>query len=297
MKRHAGCVPWVAALAALLLLLARPVVVQVHAQPFPQRIVSLVPSVTEMLFSIGAGPRVVAVSSYDHYPPEVERLPRVGALIDPDVERILSLRPDLVVVYGSQTDLRAQLARAGIGVFNFRHGTLDAVTATMRELGVRLGMASRANEAAAALGRNLAAIHARVGGRRRVRTMLVIGREPQSLRAINVSGGSGFLHDLLELAGGDNVFGDVKREALMVTTETILARAPEMILELHYTDPPALDVIANERQTWSGLSAVPAVRNGKVILLYGGELVVPGPRVADTALAFARALHPQAMPW
>src|SRR5689334_16867949 len=65
----------------------------------PSRIISLIPAVTEMLFAVGAGPQVVAVSSFDRYPPDIEKLPRVGALIDPDVERILSLHPDLVVVY------------------------------------------------------------------------------------------------------------------------------------------------------------------------------------------------------
>jgi iron complex transport system substrate-binding protein len=81
-----------------------------EATPAPgkaQRIVSLVPAVTEMLFAIGAGPQVVGVSSYDHFPAEVEALPKVGALVDPDTERILSLRPDLVVVYGSQSDVDA----------------------------------------------------------------------------------------------------------------------------------------------------------------------------------------------
>src|SRR5688500_14437022 len=80
----------------------------------PTRIISLIPAVTEMLFAIGAGPQVVAVSSFDRYPPEVEKLQRVGALIDPDVERILTLRPDLVAIYNSQTDLRAQLERAKV---------------------------------------------------------------------------------------------------------------------------------------------------------------------------------------
>ncbi|MGE3888626.1 MAG: helical backbone metal receptor, partial [Vicinamibacterales bacterium] len=78
-------------------------------QATPQRIVSLVPAVTEMLFAIGAGSQVAAVSSYDQDPPEVKALPRVGALLDPDVERILALRPDLVITYGSQADLQAQL--------------------------------------------------------------------------------------------------------------------------------------------------------------------------------------------
>ena len=81
----------------------------------PRRIISLIPAATEMLFAIGASPRVVAVGSYDRYPPEATKLPTVGALIDPNVERILSLKPDLVVIYASQTDLKRQLVRAGRG--------------------------------------------------------------------------------------------------------------------------------------------------------------------------------------
>ena len=92
-----------------------------RAQAPPQRIVSLVPAVTEMLFAIGAGPRVVGVSSFDKYPPEVSTRARVGALVDPDLERILSLRPDLVVVYATQDEFRAQLERARIPAFVYQH--------------------------------------------------------------------------------------------------------------------------------------------------------------------------------
>jgi iron complex transport system substrate-binding protein len=244
-----------------------------------------------MLFAMGAGPRVAAVSSYDRYPPEVERLPRVGALVDPDIERILSLRPDLVVAYASQTGLLAQLARAGIPVHVYRHGSLADVTAGMRDLGRRVGLAAEAESAATRIERSLAEVRASVAGLPRPRTLLVIGREPQSLRAISVSGGFGFLHDLLELAGGDNVFGDVKRESMMVATETILVKQPEVILELHYLDTASREAEAREREAWNLLPGVPAVRSGRVRLLYGGELVVPGPRVVLTARAFARALH------
>ena len=257
----------------------------------PARIVSLVPSATEMLFAMGAGPRVAAVSSYDRFPPEVQRLPRVGALVDPDVERILSLRPDLVVAYASQVDLLAQLQRAGISVFAYRHGSLADVTAGMRELGSRIGMPGESMRAAAEIERGLAEVRASAEGRPRPRTLLVIGREPQSLRAISVSGGFGFLHDLLDLAGGDNVFGDVKRESLMVATETILAKQPDVILELRYLDRAVRDDEEREREAWNLLPGVPAVRNRRVHLLYGGELVVPGPRVVLTARAFAQAIH------
>src|SRR5687768_4603063 len=107
--------------------------------PAPSRIISIIPAVTEMLFAIGAGDQVVAVGSFDRYPPQVAKLPRVGALLDPDLERILSLRPDLVVVYGSQVDLRRQLERSKVPIFLYSHAGLGDVTKTMRELGAKVG--------------------------------------------------------------------------------------------------------------------------------------------------------------
>jgi iron complex transport system substrate-binding protein len=237
----------------------------------PTRIVSLVPSVTETLFAMGAGSRVAAVSSYDNFPPGVEDLPRVGALFDPDVERILSLRPDLVIVYGSQTDLIARLGRASIPLYVYRHGSLADVTTGIRELGARFGMADAARTLAATIDRAFADIRVRLKGASRPRTMLVIGREPGSLRAINVSGGFGFLHDLLDLAGGANVFGDVKRESMLVSTETVLARKPEVIIELHYSEPPLPEALTRERATWQQLPGVPAVKAGRCTCCTAGN--------------------------
>src|SRR4029450_6550663 len=114
------------------------------ARARPARIVSLVPGATEMLFAIGAGPRVVAVSSYDKEPPEVTSLPRVGALLDPDVERILSLKPDLIVVYGSQHDLVRQLERANVAHFSYVHGALPDIFTTIRRLAERTGDSDQA---------------------------------------------------------------------------------------------------------------------------------------------------------
>lgn len=101
------------------------------------RVVSLVPAATEMLFAVGAGPQVVGVSSFDERPAEVQTLPKVGALLDPDLERILSLKPDLVVTYGSQEALEQQLAQAGIQTFTFRHGGIGDTLATLEQLATR----------------------------------------------------------------------------------------------------------------------------------------------------------------
>jgi len=262
----------------------------VGAQP-PQRIVSLVPAVTEMLFAIGAGPQVIAVSSYDQDPPEVRQLPRVGALLDPDVERILSLRPDLVVTYGSQSDLKLQLSRASIPVFDYRHAGLADVTDTMRRLGTATGHGREADEAAAAIEHALARVREDAAGRPRPRTLLVFGRERGALRNIYASGGRGFLHDMLEAAGGTNVFADIDRESVQATTELILARAPEVILEVRSTDVLSAEDAAREAETWSRLASVPAVRRKRVIVLTGKGLTVPGPRVAEVVRQMAEALR------
>jgi iron complex transport system substrate-binding protein len=260
----------------------------VFAQARPERIISLVPAATEILFAIGAGPRVVAVSSYDREPEAVNALPRVGALIDPNVERILSLKPDLVVVYGTQSDLKTQLDRAGVAHSSFTHGGLRDVTAAIRAIGARTGDGPRAEVVATEIEGTLAAISGRVAGRPRPRTLLVFGREPGTLRNMYASGGRGFLHDMLVTAGGENVFADQLRESVQVTTEMLLALKPDVVLELHSSEN-GIDLTA-----WQMLPSLPAVRDRRVLALAGSELMVPGPRVALATQRFARALHPGA---
>src|ERR1019366_3198986 len=104
--------------------------------------------VTEMIFAMGDGANVVGVSSYDHYPPEATTRPKVGALVDQDVERMLSLRPDLVIVYSPQTDLIARLSRAHVPMFSYEHAGLPDITATFRLIGARVGHASEADRLA-----------------------------------------------------------------------------------------------------------------------------------------------------
>jgi len=291
---------WLTAVAAATTCLCVAAAVQGQQPAGPaRRIVSLVPAVTQMLFAIGAGGAVVGVSSYDREPPAVESLPRVGALLDPDLERILTLRPDLVVTYGSQSELRQQLARSGIAAFPYSHGGLADVSSTIELLGSRTGHVAEARSVVASIARDLEAVRARVAGRPRPRVLLVFGRDPQSLRNIYVSGGIGFLHDLLLVAGGANVMADVRREGLQVSTEQVLARAPDAIVEIRAEglSRDAEDDAAAARdqalRAWSSLGSVPAVRTRRVHVLVGADLVVPGPHVARISERIAHALHGQ----
>ena len=281
-------------IVAVAVLLACAGIFRLQAEVQRARIVSLVPALTEMLFAIGAGADVIGVSNFDMFPPDVSKLPRVGALLDPDTERILSLRPTLVLIYGSQTELQAQFARAGIRTYVYRHGGLPTIYQSLRELGDATNHRPQADRVVRDLRARVDAVRARVASRPRPRVLLVIGRQPKTLREIYVSGGRGFLHEMLEIAGGRNVFADIARESAQPSQETLIARAPDVVIEVHAEGMFKTTAVADETAVWSALPSLPAVRNRRVHVLVGQYLVVPGPRFAEATETLARTLHPEA---
>jgi len=289
----------VAAKARLIgFLVAFVAVVALHAQApdsSPRRVVSVIPATTEMIFAMNAGNRLVGVGNFDRFPPaQVNKLPRVGGLLDPDTERILALKPDLVILYNTQAELKARLDRASVPYFSYEHRALPDVMQTIRTLGNRLGASADAERLASDMERALSGIRQSVAGRGRPRALLVFGREADNLRGIAASGGYGFLADLLDVAGSENVFSDIKQQSVQASTEMILARRPDVIIELRYGDDQRAYNIERELQPWQMLASVPAVRNKRVHLLVGDEFVVPGPRIVNAARRFAETLHPGA---
>jgi iron complex transport system substrate-binding protein len=247
-----------------------------------------------MLFAMGAGEQVVGVSSYDRYPAAVASRERVGALLDPNVERIFALKPDLVVVYGTQQELIARLARAGVPRFDYQHAGLADITVTMRRLGERVGRAREAATLVAQIELDIEGISRRVGGRPRHRTALLFDREAGTLRGMYASAGVGFMHDMLEVAGGADAFADVKRQSLQLSAEMLLARAPEVIVEIQSSAGWTAEKIDRERGVWKTLTSVPAVRTGRIHILADDRLSIPGPRVAEAIRLLAQVLHPAA---
>ena len=248
-----------------------------------------------MLFSIGAGPRVIGVGNFDRYPPEAQTRTKVGGLIDPDIERIISLKPDLVAVYATQTDLRTQMERAHIPVYLYQHSVdpdaVAEITATIRALSNRVGSGQAGEALARHIDDDIAATRRRVAGKPRPRTLLVFGRDAETLRGIYASGAVGFLHGMLDVAGGANVFADVTRQSIQATTELILARAPDVIIEI------GIDTASSKSRSlraWDALGSVPAVRAHRIYQIRGDEMMNPGPRVAQAVRRMAETLHPDA---
>ena len=211
-----------------------------------------------MLFAMGAGPRVIGVGNFDRYPPEALTRTKVGGLIDPDVERIISLKPDLVVVYGTQSDLRTQMERAHIPIFLYQHSRAADITADhSRARQHESGTSRRAATWPIASRRRSPTIRKRVAGRPRPRTLLVFGRDAETLRGIYASGGRRLP---ARHARGCRRHQRVRRREAPEHSDderACLARAPEVIVEI------GADTASSKGRNvgaWDALGSVPAVR-------------------------------------
>ncbi len=247
------------------------------------RVVSLAPSVTEVMYALGVGDRIVGVCGQCNYPEAVTRIPRVGGYLAPSVEAVLGARPDLVVAVptpGNREAVRA-IERAGVRVLVVQDRTLDDLWAQMRALAAALDVADAGERLVADVQGRLEAVRARVASLPRQRALLVVGHSPL------IVAGHGTLQDeLLTLAGGDNVAADAGAAWPQLSLEVVVARAPEVILDA------AMGTEEGGRQLFASLTTVPAVQHGRIVAVSGDALFRAGPRVAEGAATLAAAMHP-----
>src|SRR5258705_13076398 len=173
------------------------------------RIVSTLPTATEMLFALGLGDRVVGVSAFCRYPPQVRSLPSVGNVLRPDFERILTLRPDLVVIADRTPELAGRLTAAHVPFVAVPMTTLADVSTAMLRIGAAAGIEPHAREVVAGLEARLRRVSALAVARPRPRVLVIVGRHPATLSGIVAAGRGSYLDDLVTLAGGDNIVSRV----------------------------------------------------------------------------------------
>lgn len=258
------------------------------AEPVPRRIVSLAPSVTEVLFEAGLGPRVVGVTSYCRFPREVLALPKVGGYLTPSYEALVALRPDLVVVLPEHADIEPRLAALRIPTLRLDHRSLQGIVRSIAEVGERCGAQSSAVRAAEALKRHLAGVQqiARRGPPPRV--LVCFGRSEDFRRLYAAAPGT--VHDdLITQAGGQNALTSRAVSYPMLSIEGLMRLDPDVIVEFAAGRPDA----AALRGQWNALGSLRAVKTGRVYVFTDEFLSVPGPRFVRFAETIARALFPR----
>jgi len=246
-----------------------------------ERIVSLAPHATELLYAAGAGDRVVGVLSTSDWPPEAAAKPKVGDAHRLDMERIFTLAPDLVVTWPySATSQVAALRARGVPVFITNPTTIAGIAADLERLGVLAGTQAAASERARAFRSQLARLSLRRGQTREVRVFYEIWNEP-----LYTIGGRHLISEALRVCGGENVFAALTLPAPGVSVEAVLAAKPEAIIA--GADRAVRPVWLDEWKRWSTL---PAVVQGNLYTVDANLLHRPGPRFLDGVEGLCAAL-------
>lgn len=264
---------------------------------FAQRIVSMAPSITEAVFALGCGNRLVGVTDFCRYPPEVKSLPKIGGYLNPNWEAVLRLQPDLVIIPAGQEDFSTKLEQFHLRAVTVDHRSVDGVFESLEILGRALGVEDQARALAEQWRRRLGELAIRWQGGPRPRVLLVIerSREPGRLRDICAAGPDGFLDRLIEVAGGENVLHDAPVPFPLLSAEGVLKLNPEVIIDI-------MGGVAAEKMDqatllsgWQQVKEVSAVRNQRIYLLGDDVPLVPGPRMIELAETLARCFHPEEM--
>ena len=273
----------------LLILAVHPSAEELPAK-LPQRIVSLAPSVTETLFALHLGDKVVGVTNFCDYPEEAKKKPQVGGFITPSLEAILALQPDLVatVSVNPAEGVLAKLRELGVRVIIVPSHTFEDVFTAIETLGRATGSSAQAEQLKTGLRERIRRITERVHQAKRIKVLFALDHEP-----LITVGGHTFLDTMIQLAGGENITGDSPARFPRFSVEEVLIRNPEVILDASLGIDATPEQRERRRRAWLRWPSLPAVHNSRIYFVDSTSLLRPGPRIAEGIEQMARILHPE----
>ncbi len=254
---------------------------QVKVTPAPQRIISLAPNITETLFALGLGERVIGVTTYCDFPAEAKTKEKIGDTIKPNLERIIALKPDLVLLSTSSQleKITHQLDQLAIPVYITNPRTVTEVISSIRKLGAVTGASGRAEELASSM-------------QQRITSIKPTDQHPRVLYVLQLSplitaGKNTFINDLINLAGGTSISGAETTDYPQFSRETVIARAPEVIIlpESHGSE------IVNLEAVKQAFSTTPAVKNNRIVTINPDLIDRPGPRIVEGLAELGKKIH------
>jgi len=259
---------------------------KIYLAKTPVRIVSLAPSVTEMLFAIGAGEQVVGVTQFCDYPLEAQTRPKVG-YTHPNLESIIALQPDLVVASREfiRADVLGKFEQLKVPVFILEARTIEDVLSHIQTLGRMLDRGVAANQVAVDMRRRIDEIRVRLNGVSPLRSLYVINSQP----LITVGPGS-FIHQLIELAGGINIAAGATAPYPRLNMEAVIKEDPEVIV---FPSGNAEGIPESDQQLWRRWNMLSAVRQERMYTISSNLLNRPGPRIVQGVEQLAKILHPE----
>jgi iron complex transport system substrate-binding protein len=256
----------------------------------PQRVVSLAPNLTEMIFALELGDRVVGVTRYDDFPAAVTALPKVGGFIDPNLEAIIALHPDLVVCVpnSGEKDRLVTLTKLRTPVLVLPTYGLEDIFTSMETLGKLFDQSEKARRLVADLRSHIDRLAKMVAGATTVKVMLVYGHRP-----LVVAGKGSFGDSLLARAGGINIVGDSAVPYPTLSMEEVIRLKPEVIIDASMSGSGAEMTASEVRSFWERWMVIPAIKSNRVHLFDSSVWFRAGPRIGAGLEELIRIVHPE----
>jgi iron complex transport system substrate-binding protein len=265
---------------------------QKTAVVLPKRIVSLAPSVTEILFALGLGDRVVGVTRYCRYPPEAQQKTKVGGYVDPNYEELVRLRPDLTILLTAHSAARERLGHLGLHTLTVDNTCISGIINSILTIGNACGAAEQARKKADGITAEIERIRSAVQGSVSPRVLISVDRSTDVLGGMYIAGKRTFYNEMISIAGGVNAYSGPAAYP-SVSTEGVLQMDPQVIIDL----VPGVDGKENGRNAilaqWQKAAGVEAVEAGRVYLFEHDYTVIPGPRFIELLKEMAEAIHPE----
>jgi iron complex transport system substrate-binding protein len=255
------------------------------AENLPRRVVSLAPSITETVFALGFGNRLVGVTNQCDFPAEAKRLPKIGDFMNPSLEVIAAKEPDLVIgVVGATDSAKArEIEGLGMKIALVPVSSISAILRSFKQIAALLGDPDAGARLVEKIDVQFDKVKKRVAPAPPRSTLLAVG-----LRPLVAVGGKNFLNELITLAGGENIAGNASQPWLNLPDEYVVAKAPQVIIQAGMGSDAA-----GPTGQWSDLKSIPAVKERRVYSYNSDKILRPGPRIGEGLEEIARLIHPE----
>jgi iron complex transport system substrate-binding protein len=247
----------------------------------PHRIISVAPSITEILFALGAGDQIVGVTTYCNYPEAAKAKPKIGGFTTPNLEAILALRPDQVFMIKNRPDVAQKLRQTGIEVVELQPENLAGIYDSIRVIGEKIGAPARGRLLIQSIEKQLQAVAAKPNGGPRPRVLFIVGRTPGAVLDLIAVGRESYLSELIALAGAENVLADAIVPYPQVNMEEVIRRNPDVIIDMGHNEMVTETQKETVKQLWKKYPFLRAVRHDAVFPISADYFLTPGPRVVQ----------------
>jgi len=263
----------------------------------PQRIVSMAPNITEIVSALGALHRLVGVTQFCDYPPEVKNIPKVGGLLNPNLERLITLKPDIVLLMKGRDDfLLRRFLSLGVPYLEVRTETLADILQAILQIGRAIGEEKKASELVRSINQNFTAHRIQNQGKPRKKIFWVLGRTSGSFRGMLTPASGTFMDEVIDAAGGWNIAHNYGKGYIQVPLETLLVENPDVIVETYPLPERKASsswekLQGEEIKEWGRWKEIKAVQTGELYKIYDDAVLRPSPRIQISLQIFEEILN------